>query len=299
MKLKSIFVSPVVVLCAGILAISTSAVLARFAQESAPSLVIAAGRTTFASLILLPFCLSRRRAELWRMSRQDWGLALLSGGVLGIHFASWIASLEYTTVATSTVLVSTVPLWVGLGAPFVLQEAMSRPLKLGIGLALIGSAIIAFWGTGQEATVGANPLLGNGLAVIGAVAAAIYFLIGRHLRQHLSLLSYATVVYGTSALFLLGMVAVQGESLGGYGWQTYGLLLLMALLPQLLGHSSFNWALGFLPASYVAVTVISEPIGATLLALFFFGEIPGVGTLIGGVLILAGIFVASQRSTDK
>lgn len=299
MKLKSIFVSPVVVLCAGILAISTSAVLARFAQESAPSLVIAAGRTTFASLILLPFCLSRRRAELWRMSRQDWGLALLSGGVLGIHFASWIASLEYTTVATSTVLVSTVPLWVGLGAPFVLQEAMSRPLKLGIGLALIGSVIIAFWGTGQEATVGANPLLGNGLAVIGAVAAAIYFLIGRHLRQHLSLLSYATVVYGTSALFLLGMVAVQGESLGGYGWQTYGLLLLMALLPQLLGHSSFNWALGFLPASYVAVTVISEPIGATLLALFFFGEIPGVGTLIGGVLILAGIFVASQRSTDK
>lgn len=299
MKLKSIFVSPVVVLCAGILAISTSAVLARFAQESAPSLVIAAGRTTFASLILLPFCLSRRRAELWRMSRQDWGLALLSGGVLGIHFASWIASLEYTTVATSTVLVSTVPLWVGLGAPFVLQEAMSRPLKLGIGLALIGSVIIAFWGTGQEATVGANPLLGNGLAVIGAVAAAIYFLIGRRLRQHLSLLSYATVVYGTSALFLLGMVAVQGESLGGYGWQTYGLLLLMALLPQLLGHSSFNWALGFLPASYVAVTVISEPIGATLLALFFFGEIPGVGTLIGGVLILAGIFVASQRSTDK
>lgn len=299
MKLKSIFVSPVVVLCAGILAISTSAVLARFAQESAPSLVIAAGRTTFASLILLPFCLSRRRAELWRMSRQDWGLALLSGGVLGIHFASWIASLEYTTVATSTVLVSTVPLWVGLAAPFVLQEAMSRPLKLGIGLALIGSVIIAFWGTGQEATVGANPLLGNGLAVIGAVAAAIYFLIGRRLRQHLSLLSYATVVYGTSALFLLGMVAVQGESLGGYGWQTYGLLLLMALLPQLLGHSSFNWALGFLPASYVAVTVISEPIGATLLALFFFGEIPGVGTLIGGVLILAGIFVASQRSTDK
>lgn len=299
MKLKSIFVSPVVVLCAGILAISTSAVLARFAQESAPSLVIAAGRTTFASLILLPFCLSWRRAELWQMSRQDWGLALLSGGVLGIHFASWIASLEYTTVATSTVLVSTVPLWVGLAAPFVLQEAMSRPLKLGIGLALIGSAIIAFWGTGQEVRVGANPLLGNGLAVIGAVAAAIYFLIGRRLRQHLSLLSYATMVYGTSALFLLGMVAVQGESLGGYGWQTYGLLLLMALLPQLLGHSSFNWALGFLPASYVAVTVISEPIGATLLALFFFGEIPGVGTLIGGVLILAGIFVASQRSTDK
>lgn len=299
MKLKSVSVSPVVVLCAGIFAISTGAILTRLAQQSAPSLVIAAGRTTLASLILLPFCLSQRREELRQMSRQDWGLALLSGGALGIHFASWIASLEYTTVASSTVLVTTSPLWVGLAAPFVLGEAMNRPLKIGIGLALAGSAIIAFWGTGQIASTSSNPLLGNGLALIGAVAAAVYFLVGRRLRKHLSLLTYTTVVYGTSALLLLVMVAVRGESLGGYGVQTYGLLLLMALLPQLLGHSSFNWVLGFLPASYVAVTIISEPIGATLLAFLIFREIPGVGTLVGGVLILAGIFVASQRPTSS
>lgn len=289
---------PPLVLIVGILAVSVSAVLIRFAQGDAPALVIAAGRTTIASLLLLPFCLGWRRDELRHMSRTDWRLALLAGALLGVHFASWISSLAFTTVASSTVLVTTAPLWVGIASPFLLKERVSRSLIAGIFLALVGSAIIALWDLGGGADNGSRPLLGNFLALVGAWMASIYLIIGRRLRAHLSLLTYATVVYGTAALFLLAAVGLSGYPLLGYEPRTLGLFLLMALGPQLLGHSSFNWALAFLPASYVAVTLVSEPIGSSLLAYFFFQEKPGIGTWIGGGLIILGLLVASIR-TDQ
>ena len=284
--------SPYLVLAVGILAVSISAILIRFAQGDAPSLVIATGRTTIASLLLLPFCLRLRREELRRLRRGDWLLVLLAGGVLGVHFASWISSLAFTTVASSTVLVTTSPLWVGMASPFLLQERVPRALKIGIGLALVGSAIIALLDKGGGSS-GSQPLWGNFLALVGAWMAAAYFIIGRRLRAHVSLLTYTTVVYGTAALFLLVMTALRGYPLLGYAPGTYVLFLLMALGPQLVGHSSFNWALGFLPASYVAITLVSEPIGSSLLAFFIFGEAPGWNTWVGGGLIIAGILVAT------
>lgn len=289
------FLPPPLVLMVGILAVSVSAVLIRFAQGDAPSLVIAAARTTIASLLLLPFCLGWRRAELRRMSGSQWRLALFAGALLGVHFASWISSLAYTTVASSTVLVTTSPLWVGIASPFLLKERMSRTLIAGIALALVGSAIIALWDVGGGGASSSQPLLGNFLALVGAWMAAVYLIIGRRLRAHLSLLTYTTIVYGTAALFLLAAVGVSGYPLLDYEPRTFGLFLLMALGPQLLGHSSFNWALAFLPASYVAVTLVSEPIGSSLLAFVFFQEKPGVGTWIGGSFIILGLLVASLR----
>lgn len=293
--MKKHLLPPPLVLVVGILAVSVSAILIRFAQGDAPSLVIAAGRTTIASLLLLPFCLGWRRAELRRMSRTEWRLALLAGALLGVHFASWISSLAYTTVASSTVLVTTSPLWVGIASPFLLKEKLSRSLVAGIALALVGSAIIALWDVGGGGNGGSRPLLGNFLALVGAWMAAIYLIIGRRLRAHLSLLTYTTVVYGTAALFLLAAVILSGYPLIGYEPRTLALFLLMALGPQLLGHSSFNWALAFLPASYVAVTLVSEPIGSSLLAYLFFQEKPGTGVWIGGSLIILGLLVASLR----
>lgn len=293
--MKKHLLPPPLVLVVGILAVSVSAILIRFAQGDAPSLVIAAGRTTIASLLLLPFCLGWRRAELRRMSRTEWRLALLAGALLGVHFASWISSLAYTTVASSTVLVTTSPLWVGIASPFLLKEKMSRSLVAGIALALVGSAIIALWDVGGSGGSGSRPLLGNFLALVGAWMAAIYLIIGRRLRAHLSLLTYTTVVYGTAALFLLAAVILSGYPLIGYEPRTLALFLLMALGPQLLGHSSFNWALAFLPASYVAVTLVSEPIGSSLLAYLFFQEKPGTGVWIGGSLIILGLLAASLR----
>lgn len=302
---------PVLVLFLGVLGISSGSILVRFSQgEGVPSLAIAAWRLSFATLILLPLAFGRKREEILSLSLADWRLAVLSGLMLAVHFASWISSLAFTSVASSTVLVTTSPLWVGLAAPLLLGEKLTRPLRVGIFLALVGSALI---GLGDvmavvdgrllfsltQFTNQPDPLLGNGLAIIGAVAAAFYLIIGRRLRQKLSLLSYITVVYGTAAIFLLLIALGSGYHLFGYSLAAYVFMLLMAVLPQLVGHSSYNWALGYLPAAYVSIAVIAEPIGATMLAVLFFQEIPGVFTLIGSAFILLGVVIASKRSGEQ
>lgn len=298
---------PLLVLFLGVLGISSGSILVRLAQgEAMPSLVIAAWRLTLASAVLLPLALTRRRVELTQMSGAAWRLALLSGFMLALHFASWISSLAYTSVASSTVLVTTSPLWVGLMAPFLLGERLSRPLKIGIALAMVGSVLIGvadvvalvdgrFQFSLTQFSSQPNPLLGNGLALIGAVAASFYLIIGRRLRPTMSLLSYTAVVYSTAALFLISFALAAGYNLFGYTLMAYFVMMLMALFPQLIGHSSYNWALGYLPAAYVAVAVIAEPIGATLLALILFQEIPNWLTLLGSALLLGGIVYASRR----
>ncbi|MCA9873415.1 MAG: DMT family transporter [Anaerolineales bacterium] len=300
--------SPVLVLAVGILAVSSGSILARLAQEeNVPSLVIAAYRTAVAALILLPIMLIRHRGEVRRLAPADWRLALLSGLLLAVHFATWISSLAYTSVASSTVLVSTSPLWVALAAPFLLGEPFTRPLKIGMGLALAGTIVISLgdvWVVGENGRLlinagavagGQRPLLGNALALTGAVAAAGYLLIGRKLRVRLSLVSYVTLVYGTAALSLIAAVYLTGSSMFGYSSQAYLTFLLMALGPQLLGHSSFNYALAFLPAAMVGAVSFAEPIGASILALLFFGEVPGPLVLLGSAFVFAGLLVAGRR----
>ncbi|MCB8967140.1 MAG: DMT family transporter [Ardenticatenaceae bacterium] len=297
---------PIFVLFFGVLGISSGSILVRLAQgEAMPSLVIAAWRLTLASAVLLPFAMTRRRTELRQLAGASWRLAILSGFMLALHFASWISSLAYTSVASSTVLVTTSPLWVGLTAPFLLGERLSRPLKVGIALAMVGSVLIGiadvvalvdgrFQFSLTQFTNQPNPLLGNGLALIGAVAASAYLIIGRRLRPNMSLLSYTAVVYGTAALFLILFALLAGYNLFGYSATAYLVMMLMALFPQLIGHSSYNWALGYLSAAYVSVAVIAEPIGATALALLIFQEVPNWLTILGSILLLGGIVYASR-----
>ncbi len=298
--------SPILVLFLGVVAISFGSILVRLAQgQDVPSLVIAAWRMTLASAVLLPLALKNRRSELHRMSGSAWGLAIFSGFMLALHFASWISSLAYTSVAGSTVLVTTSPLWVGLTAPFLLKEPLSQALKIGIALAMLGSVLIGvadvvavvdghFRFSLSQFTSQPNPLLGNGLALLGAFAASAYLIIGRRLRFTLSLLSYTAVVYSAAACFLIIMALASGYTLRGYSAVAYLVMFLMALFPQLIGHSSFNWALGYLSAASVSVVVIAEPVGATILALLIFQEIPNGLTLAGSTLLLAGIVYASR-----
>lgn len=299
---------PILVLFFGVLGISSGSILVRLAQgEAMPSLVIAAWRLTLAAAVLLPLALTKRREELRAMTPAAWGLAAMSGFMLSLHFASWISSLAYTSVTSSTVLVTTSPLWVGLTAPFLLREHLSRPLKIGIGLAMLGSVLIAL--ADVVALVGGrlqfsltqfsnqpNPLLGNGLALLGAIAASAYLILGRRLRFSMSLLSYIALVYSSAAFFLVVMALAAGHNLFGYGATAYLVMVLMALFPQLLGHSSYNWALGYLSAASVSLAVIAEPIGATVLALLIFGEIPNGITIAGSALLLAGIVYAGRPS---
>lgn len=294
------------VLIIGIFAISLGSILIRLAQnEAVPSLVIALWRMLLSALILLPFTLAGRRSELGQMGRAKWGLAALSGALLGLHFATWTSSIALTSITSSTVLVATAPLWVGLASPFLLNESLSRELKLGIALAMLGTLVVSMGGVvaleNNRITIitastseGNHPLLGNALALIGGISVAGYMIIGRRLRPHLSLLSYATVVYGMAALTLLVFNLIAGLDLLGYSIMAFVLFLAMALIPQLLGHTSFNWALGFLPAAFVSLAAISEPVGATILAMLIFREFPGPLVILGSILILGGVYLGGR-----
>jgi drug/metabolite transporter (DMT)-like permease len=301
------------VIAFGILAVSTASIFIRYAQAAGvPSLVIAAGRLLFASLILAPITVVTRRAELAQLGRGPsgralLGLGLLSGGFLALHFASWISSLAYTSVASSVVLVSTTPLWVALLAPFTLKERLPRLVLVGLALALAGGGIVAFsdacaWQNGTLvcppalAFIQGQAFLGDLLALGGALMGAAYIIIGRRLRSQVSLLSYIFIVYGMAALTLLGIMLLSGGRLWGYPPLVYLWLLLLAVVPQLLGHSSFNWALRYLSAAYVSITLLGEPIGSTLLAYIFLGETPTALKIFGAILILAGIVIASRSN---
>lgn len=282
--------APRLALIIGIAAVSSGSVFVRLAQADAPSLAIAAYRLGLAALILLLPAWLRHRSELAGLKPSDWLWAVASGLFLAVHFATWITSLEYTSIASSVALVSTSPLWVALFAWIAWREPLSPSLLAGLGLALAGSIVISF--AEARTAISPRPFLGNALALAGALAVSGYWLIGRKLRRRISLVPYVTVVYGAAALILLATALALGQQLTGFPPATYGWFLLLALLPQLLGHSSFNWALGHLPASFVAIATLGEPIGAAILAFIFLGEIPSWLKLAAAAMILAGIFLA-------
>jgi drug/metabolite transporter (DMT)-like permease len=296
---------PYLVLAAGVLITSTASILIRFAQaEGVPSLSIAAGRLAIAALLLTPIAWSRAGADLRRLSRRDLLLGAASGVFLAIHFATWISSLAYTSVASSVALVSTNPLWAGLASLVILRERLRGGTLAGILLTLGGTALILVSDSGAEAAARhPAPLLGNLLALAGALAVTGYFLIGRALRQRLSLLAYIWLVYGTAALTLVAAAVITGAAAGRplLGFSPFAWLCIagLALGPQLLGHSSFNWALRFLSATFVAVAILGEPLGSALLALAFFGERFAPLQLAGFVLLLAGIYAAARSEQPE
>ncbi len=287
---------PFAALVIGVLSVSFAAIFIRLGQRSsAPSLVLAAARLCVASMVLTPIVLRRHRDQLRAISATDLKWALISGLVLGLHFATWVTSLEYTAVVNSVTLVTTSPLWVALLAPFVLGEKLDRWVVLGLILALGGGILVGLSGSAGDPPTRHDPLLGNGLALIGALMAAFYFIIGRRLRARLSLITYIWLVYSAAAAILVVAVVVSGQQVTGLPDQAYLWMLLMGLVPQLIGHSSFNYALGFLPAAYVSLVVLGEPIGSGLLAIVFLNEWPVSLQLAGSALILVGIGVASKE----
>lgn len=290
-----------------ILAVSTASLFIRFAQnDGAPSLVIAALRLTFATLLIAPIALTRHWDELRRLTRTEILLGGSSGIFLAVHFAAWISSLEYTRVASSVIFVSTGPLWVALLSPVVLKEHLARSAVAGLALALIGGAVIGAsdacaWDGGPVCPPLADILQGraawgNFLALSGAWTVTGYLIIGRKLRPQMSLLAYVFLVYGMASAALLVFMLLSGESPFGYSPKIYGWIVLLAAVPQLIGHSTYNWLLKYLPAALVAVVTLAEPVGSALLAYFFLRETPTAAVMAGGALILLGIYLASRPS---
>jgi drug/metabolite transporter (DMT)-like permease len=274
----------------GVATVSTAATLIRLAQADVHSLVVAAWRLTLATLILAPVALGKYRHELRTLTAGEWRSALLSGLLLAIHFGTWITSLALTTVAASVVLVWTNPIFVGLASHLFLGERLTRGMTLALVIAIVGSVIIGVGDLGK----GTHRLLGDLLAVMGAIAGAGYFLIGRRLRRHLSLMAYVFPVYGTAALILMTVMLVANLGPAPQQPQTWFWLVLMAVGPQILGHSSLNWALRYLSATFVSLATLGEPIGSTLLAWWVLGERPTAWAVVGGALVLSGIVVASR-----
>ncbi|MFQ6090656.1 MAG: DMT family transporter, partial [Candidatus Bipolaricaulia bacterium] len=253
----------------------------------APAPTIAAYRLTLATLLLAPFAW-QRRAELRGFSKSDLALSLLGGLFLALHFLAWISSLKYTSVASSVVLVTTNPIFVGLGTRFILREPLGRLLIWGIIISVIGGVLIGY----NDLRFGREELLGDLLALAGALFASAYFLVGRHVRQRVGLFNYIFVLYGLAAVVLLIVALAAHQPLLGFSKWTYLFLFLLALGPQILGHSSLNWSLKHVSAATVAVAVLGEPVGSTVLAYFILNE--GLTSLkvLGGLLILGGIYLA-------
>jgi len=299
-----------VVLFIGILAVSAASIFIRFAQSEVPSLVIAAGRMSLATLVMLPFAVFAWKKHKGKIGGKNWLLLILSGLFLGLHFVTWITSLEYTSVASSVVLVTTAPLWVALLSPLFLKEKLNRWVLVGLVISLCGSVIV---GISSNCTISTSELsclelsdlwsgrnfTGNLLALSGAFLSAGYLMVGRKVRSSLDLPVYTFIVYGIASIVLIGLVAVTGSKVTGYAPKSYLWIAALALIPQVIGHTAFNWALKYLSAAYVSIALLGEPVGTILLAALLLRELPTALEITGGILILAGIAIATLRVTYK
>jgi len=284
---------PYLVLVIGVLIASTASIMITGALALGLSpLTIAAGRVVLASLILTPIAWGRAGPALRQVTRRDLWLALAAGACLAAHFATWISSLAYTSVASSTALVTTNPVFVALATWLIYRERLSLGTWVGVLLTVGGSLLIALSDSGGNSGASA-PLLGDGLALLGALAVSGYFLLGRQLRTRLSLLPYIWLVYTATAIGLLGVMALAGQSLLGLPPMGYVLILGLALGPQLLGHTAFNWAIKYLSPTLVTVAILGEPLGSTVLALVIFHQPLQPLQLLGGAVLLGGIAVAT------
>ena len=286
----------IVLLAVSVTAVSTSAVLIRAADDlGVPALAIAFYRCALASVVLLPLLWVGHRDELRALSPPSRWLLLGSGLALGCHFAAWVSSLSYTSIAASSVLVQTMPIWVALAGPLI-GEHTSRRGWAGIMIALLGTAAIARASSGGSFT---NPVLGDALAIAGAIFAAIYVLIGRKVRQELSLVGYAGSVYAIAAAALGVAMLVAGTPFVGFPAEAWVLFAAMTAGPQFLGHTVFNHLLGEMKASVVSVALLAEPVGATLLGVLIYQERPGAQVVAGAIIVLVGVAVTVLAESSE
>jgi drug/metabolite transporter (DMT)-like permease len=277
--------APYAWLALGVAAASLSPILIRYAS-GAEALAISFWRCAAGALVLLPFSWRRLRG----MSRRSLVLPAVAGVFLAIHFASWISSLEYTSVASSVVLVSTTPIFVALASATIWKEKLPAVVWMGICLGLAGTALI---GGGD---FGGSSLHGDALALVGGATVAGYVLAGRKARQELGILEYAVVTYGVAAILLAPFCIAGGSSFTGYPAGTWWAIAGLIVGPQLLGHTVINFVLADIDATTVSMSVMAEPIVATILAYFLFSEVPSALVYPGGATILVGIYLVTRAS---
>jgi drug/metabolite transporter (DMT)-like permease len=278
----------------GVVSVSFAVIFIRLAD--APPLVIAAYRMLIATAVITPFYIIQKRELPRKLLRRDALLILLAAVLLAFHFVLWITSLEYTSIASSVVLATSHPVFVAIISFFLWQERLNKKAVMGIIVALGGVTIINYGGF----ILDPDAFFGNMLALLSAAAVGVYLIIGRHLRNRIRLLPYLSAVYGFAALTLLVVTLLFDYSLAGYSAKTYLMLVLLALVPQLAGHSLLNRAVRLMSATIVSVAILGEPVGAILLGYIILGEGITIIEIAGSLLTLGGILLVmlSKPKTD-
>ena len=293
-------VTAYLVVVIAIVTTSSAAILIRFALlEDMPPVMIVAARLLIATAVLTPIALRRYKSTITALSRSELLLITISGICLALHFTAWVSSLQHTTVLVSVVVVSTGPIWVAILEVAFLRIRLSRLVILGLLVALIGGALIGIplGNSANDLVAATNPdnatLTGALLALLGALTVSVYMLIGRKLRATLPVVPYVWLVYGIASLCMIMAVALTATPVLGYSNEGYLILLAMGLVPQLIGHSSLNYLLERFPAALVSMFSQLEPIGSALMALLLFRELPPIQQIIGSMIIIIGVLLAS------
>jgi drug/metabolite transporter (DMT)-like permease len=280
----------------GVFALSTSAIFVKLAD--APAAITAFYRMFFAAVMLLPFLLVNKenRQELRLLSKKKWGLGILSGIFLAAHYVLWFESLNYTSVASSTVIVTLQPLFSIVGGYFLFKERFSKGAIIGCLVAIAGSIVIGW----QDFQISGQALFGDILAFIAAGIITAYFFIGQHVRKKLSLIPYSVISYGSSTL-LLGVFAFSQQTpFFNYSVQTWWYFIGLAFIATILGQTIFNWLLKWLSTSIISISILGETIGTCILAYFILDEVISLQQGMGIALILIGLalFLLQQRNNE-
>lgn len=292
--MKIIEKNPIIMIIVGVLGISLSSIFVKFSQ--APSAVTAAYRLLWTVLILTPVVFSKKdsRKELKSLSKKSVILSIISGVFLAIHFVLWFESLSHTSVASSTTIVCTEVIWVALGYCLVLKGKLNAKAVIAIAITLVGSVLIAYSDSGGE-----TGLYGDILALLAAIAVAVYTLIGGVVRENVSTTVYTYIVYVSCAAVLLVTCLVQGHNLFAFGISAPVVGLLLSLFSTILGHSIFSWCLKYFSPSFVSASKLCEPVVSALFAAFIFAEIPTFWQIAGAALVLGGVLFYSLIETKK
>ena len=278
-------IHPYIPIIIGVISVALSAIFVKLATADAG--VIAFYRMLFSVLLMLPIFLLKYREELLKLGKKDWVFSTIAGVFLAFHFILWFESLNYTSVASSTVLVTLQPIFAFVGTYFFFKEKLSFKIILSALVAIAGSVIIS-WG---DFKLSGTAFYGDMLALIACALITTYLLFGQDVRKRLSLITYTFVVYTISTITLFFYVLIKGESFGPYPESDWFWFIMLALIPNLLGHTLFNWALKWVSTNVISIAILFEPVGAAILAFYVFHETLTTTQIIGGLIVIAGILL--------
>lgn len=276
----------------GVVGVSLSAIFVRYA--SAPSMVLVFYRLGFSALFMTVPGIRSLYAEREVITKKDLLCCLVSGVFLALHFYAYFTAVKLTSIAAAVVLVDVEVFFVSFAMIFFLRERIGRTAWLGIGITFFGSILITL----GDGLLGGS-LKGDLWALSGAFFVAVYTLMGRICRRHMSTASYTTVVYWVTALTALALLAVQGISPLGWPWQDAACGLGMTVFCTLLGHSVFSWALKRISPAYISTVKLLEPVFASILGVFLFAEIPGWYAIVGGIVVILGVYLTGKSTPEK